>query len=174
MRKKLYLLLIILVLGITVTTYAATTSKEPTSEETNIAPEKSPVEEQLEMLEKGIVPTKPEETALLWAKAVKMRNGALQYALFTPKLKQKHKQALEQSHWVTGISSPWVESYKIISQKENKDKTIEVTVELALATSTGSAGKEVAKLTLVQEGEQWFIKELKSKDGQETGIWSAP
>jgi hypothetical protein len=176
MMKKSILLATTLALGITSASFASAnpSSVNPvvgTEEELTI---KSSLQEQLEMLERGIVPTTPEETISTWAKAVKDRNGALQYALFVENSKLGQKKSLEQFHWVTGVSSPWVESYKVISQKENPDKTLDVVVEFDLATSAGYAGKDPAKLTLIKKGDQWFIRDLGPYNEQAVGIWNTP
>jgi hypothetical protein len=177
MIKKSILLATALALGITTASIASAQPSTVTSGGVGTEEElmiKSSLQEQLEMLERGIVPTTPEETISTWAKAVKNRNGALQYALFVENLKLGQKQAMEQFHWVTGASSPWVESYKVISQIENPDKTLDVVVEFDLATSTGYAGKDQAKLTLVKINDQWFIKDLGPSNEQAVGIWTTP
>jgi hypothetical protein len=174
--KKSFILATALVMGITTASYTAYAGQEQRNE---VAPleqpiQKSSLEEQLEMLERGIVPTTSEGTIQLWANAVKDRNGALQYALFTKESKVGLKKSLEAFHWVSGASSPWVESFKIISNKENKDKSLTVVVEFELATSTGFAGVDRAKLTLVKIGEQWFIKDLGPSNEKAVGIWNTP
>lgn len=73
------------------------------------------------MLESAIVPTSSQETVQLWAKAVKNRNGALQYALFTENTKQGSKASFTHFHWVTGASSPWVETFQITHLPENSE-----------------------------------------------------
>ncbi|MBY0120537.1 hypothetical protein [Bacillus sp. S/N-304-OC-R1] len=175
MFKKMMMLVAALVLGISTAAFAGSfnsVEKSTVSSEKEV--EKSSIEEQLEMLEMGIVSTNPDLTVETWANAVKLRNGALQYALLTKDAKASVKELFEKYHWVTGVSSPWVESSKVISKKENNDKTIQYVVEFRLATSTGYGGKDYAALTLVKMGDQWFINTIKSASDHAVGIWKTP
>lgn len=178
MLKKMSMLIAILVLGISTVAFAGSLNgtKNSTVTETSSVQEveKSSLEEQLEMLEMGIVPTHPDETVEIWAKAVKQRNGALQYALMTKEAKASVKNAFEKFHWVTGVSSPWVESFKVINKKEQKDKTFIYEVEFRLATSTGYAGKDYATLMVGKNGDQWFIEKIKATSDNAVGIWKTP
>ncbi len=45
----------------------------------------------IELLEKVLVPQTATEAALTWAKGVKTRNGALQFAVLSPELRGKAK-----------------------------------------------------------------------------------
>ena len=134
---------------------------------------KSSIEERVEMLEESIVPTTPKATVDTFAKAVKSRNGAVQYALFPKEIRVGLTKSMENSHWVTGVSSPWVETYRIISQKEKvKNKRIEYIVEFDLFTSTGKAGKDQARLTVEKIGEKWLITSLGPVSEHSIGIWN--
>ncbi|MED4755032.1 hypothetical protein [Brevibacillus choshinensis] len=132
--------------------------------------------EQLKLLESAIVPTTAQDTVELWAKAVQMRNGALQYALFTQNAKLGVKAPLESFHWVTGASSPWVEQYRIERlQVENEQPHEQVfQVEFDLVTSKGTYGTDQAKVTVVQQGHQWFIQGLGPVSEKSVGIWNTP
>nr|WP_106783133.1 hypothetical protein [Lysinibacillus timonensis] len=130
------------------------------------------VEERLNMLELSIVGTTPEETISRFAEAVKTRNGALQYALFLPEARVGLTAELEHSHWVTGVSSPWVETYKIVSQKEIDKNKIEFQVQFDLYISTGFAGKDTARLTVEKVNERWYITSLGPVTEKEVGIWN--
>jgi hypothetical protein len=132
------------------------------------------LEEQLRMLEQAIVPTTPEETIQTWAKSVQLRNGALQYALGTQGLKEGLKTSLEQFHWVTGASSPWVETYKVVNKEEKRDESIEYVVEFDLVTSSGKAGKDQAVLSLIKHGDQWLIRGISPASEKAIGIWNTP
>jgi len=46
------------------------------------------------------------------------RNGALQYAVISPELREINLPLYEDFRWVTGTSSPWVESFEIVSERE--------------------------------------------------------
>lgn len=170
MLKRSIILTAVLALGISTAAWAGQKETAVRGNETV----KTSIQEQLERLEDGIIPTEPNDTVQLWAKAVKARNGALQYALFTENIKAGVKQSFEQFHWVTGASSPWVEKFKVTGQEEQKDKSILYTVEFKLATSNGKAGIDKAKVSLVQSGEQWLISSIAPADESAIGIWNTP
>jgi hypothetical protein len=104
----------------------------------------------------------PEDAALLWGKGVKERNGALQYAVMSDELKKIYKEHLDKNYpaWVTGFSSPWVEKYEIIEAKRVSKGEYEVIMQFSLATSAGSEGKHLAKLSTYNEGQFWVINNV--------------
>lgn len=108
----------------------------------------------------------PDDTALLWGKGVQERNGALQYAVMSAELKKAYKEALDKniSSWVTGFSSPWVDKFEIIESKRISAGEYEITMQFSLATSTGSAGKHLAKLSIIKEGQYWVINNVKADE----------
>lgn len=72
----------------------------------------------ISMLERAMAPQKIEDVATLFAKANKERNGAVQFMLFSDQLKNKYKD--KWPYWVSGISSPWITSYKITKIDQGK------------------------------------------------------
>ncbi|MGB9867404.1 MAG: copper amine oxidase N-terminal domain-containing protein [Bacillota bacterium] len=70
-------------------------------------------ERRVAMLEAALVGEDPVWVANAWADAVKNRNGAVQFALLSPELREKYRPAFEQLGWVTWVSGPWVESYQV-------------------------------------------------------------
>src|SRR3712207_3307429 len=70
------------------------------------------------MLEHALAPQTAQDAALAWAKGVKTRNGALQFAVLSTELRNKRATEYANLNWVTGASSPWVSNYKISSQKQ--------------------------------------------------------
>ena len=132
------------------------------------------MEDRLNLLESGIIPVNPDETVNLWAKAVQMRNGALQYALFTDNVKAGTRKSFEEFHWVTGVSSPWVESFKVTKKENLPDKSIQYFVEFNMATSTGSAGKDYATVTVVEKDGQWLVNSIAPTKENTYGIWNTP
>jgi hypothetical protein len=98
----------------------------------------------------------PEETALVYAKGVKSRNGAMQYSLLSNKLKAEFRKKMGNEIWVTGVSSPWVSNYKIISKKKASG-VHKITIKFNWATSTGSAGSTQEELTIAKENGKWRI-----------------
>ena len=104
----------------------------------------------------------PAEAAVTWANGLKMRSAAMQYSVLNSELKKGYKQQLEESapNWVTGISSPWIESYKIVKNElEGKDK-YKIELIFSTATSTGPAGDYRAILTLLREKDYWRIADI--------------
>lgn len=75
-----------------------------------------------------------QDVASQWAKAVQKRDGKTQYSLMSSELQKKVYKDYQESNWVTGVSSPWVDSYRI----EPDDHTAVVTY--TYMTSTGFAG----------------------------------
>ncbi|SOC22547.1 hypothetical protein SAMN05880501_11446 [Ureibacillus xyleni] len=134
--------------------------------------QKSSLQERLDMLELSVLPTSSEEAIANFAKAVKLRNGALQYALLSENEKAKVTKKFEENHWVTGGSSPWVETYQVVSEKELKAGTkMEYVVEFHLFTSTGKAGTDQARLTVEKNGNNWFITNIEPTSKKSVGIW---
>lgn len=105
----------------------------------------------------------PEETALVYAKGVKNRNGIMQYSVLSQRLKEVFKKEMWNEHWVTGVSSPWVADYEIVSNKK-AIIAYKVTVKFNWATSTGSAGSTQEQLTIAKEDGKWRIVNIKPID----------
>jgi len=107
----------------------------------------------ISLLEAALAPKTPQSVAISWAKAAKNRNGAIQYMLMCPDLQQKYLSNLEALNWVTGISSPWVSDFKILSQRKNAKSWI-FTIQYVLSTSGKSAGTDVDTITVVRADTQ--------------------
>ncbi len=105
---------------------------------------------------------KPEEAVNIWSNGLKMRSAAMQYSVMTNKLKKEYVTQLEEnfSNWVTGMSSPWVDSFKIVKFEKLNDNTYTFNVVLYTKTSTGPAGDYNAKLTIVKEKDFWRISNI--------------
>lgn len=80
-----------------------------------------------------------------WAEAVKSRDGRAQFALMTKALQNKVHDEFAGLNWVTGTSSPWVESYTVTAQDGG------ARVTFTYATSTGPAGSYSQDLTFKEE-----------------------
>jgi beta-lactamase regulating signal transducer with metallopeptidase domain len=72
---------------------------------------------------------------LNWAEAVKQRLGKTQYAMMTKALQNKSYDELAGLNWVTGVSSPWVESYGI----DERDSGIRIYYFYASSAFPGSS-----------------------------------
>ncbi|HHW14480.1 MAG TPA: hypothetical protein GXX28_06070 [Firmicutes bacterium] len=132
------------------------------------SPQGSPVSEkelgalrrQVELLQSALAAETPEEAVRAWAKYVKLRNGAAQFALMSPELRAKERSRFEEANWVTGVSSPWVERFTVVSRGPAGDGKREYEVRFSLATSTGPAGTEAARLLVERREDRWCISRI--------------
>ncbi|HEY8342351.1 MAG TPA: copper amine oxidase N-terminal domain-containing protein [Calditerricola sp.] len=116
---------------------------------------KRSLERRVELLEQALAPHSPQEAVHTWARGVKERNGALQFAVMTPEWKAKMEPYLSPS-WVTGVSSPWVDDYTITEANGAGDRR-QFTVRFALRTSTGPAGSFVSTVTVERRDNHWYV-----------------
>ena len=110
---------------------------------------------------------KPEDAVNVWSEGLKMRTAAMQYCVMTNVLKKKYAAQLEETapNWVTGMSSPWIDSYKIIKKEDKTNEMIIYTVEFETVTSTGPFEKYKAILTIIKEGDFWRISNVSMDEG---------
>ncbi|MGE5607265.1 MAG: copper amine oxidase N-terminal domain-containing protein, partial [Bacteroidota bacterium] len=94
---------------------------------------------QVRLLEEALAPKDPLNAAETWARGVKTRNGALQYAVMSPELKKEHFAKFVDSNWSTGVSSPWVESYEITEKHNFNNEIFRFEIEFSYTDSTKSA-----------------------------------
>jgi len=116
---------------------------------------KRSLERRVARLEEALAPETPQAAVHTWARGVKVRNGALQFAVMTPELKAKMEPYLSPS-WVTGVSSPWVDDYTITEANGAGDRR-QFTVRFALRTSTGPAGSFVSTVTVERRDNHWYV-----------------
>lgn len=86
-----------------------------------------------------------------WAEAVKKRDGKAQYDLLSPTCQSAVYHDYSTEGWVTGVSSPWVESYAISVDQNSAAVTYQY------ATSTGSAGTYEQTLSFVEQNGKFSI-----------------
>jgi len=115
------------------------------------------LQRQVELLEKALAARAPKEAAETWAKGVKLRNGALQFAVFSPELKEHERSKYEKAGWTTGTSSPWVTESKITGEKQLANEQWEYEVTFEKATSIGKSKEEATKVTVKRHGDFWYI-----------------
>jgi hypothetical protein len=121
----------------------------------------------ISLLENALVPQTAREAAQTWAKGIKTRNGALQFAVLSPELRSKMEADYGKLNWVTGASSPWVESYKITRQVQQGGGW-EFEIQYQMMTSTGSAGTQTDRIRVNKlpiddtHPEGWYITQLSS------------
>jgi hypothetical protein len=74
--------------------------------------EETAVEIAKSLVPKGMA-IKMNTLAAQWAKAIKNRDGKAQYELLSAELQPEFKDYYESINWVTGVSSPWVNGWRI-------------------------------------------------------------
>ncbi len=132
------------------------------------------LQRQIELLQHWIAPQSPEEAVQTWAEAIKARNGAVQYAVLSPALQKKTRKQFEELNWVTGVSSPWVDSYTVSEGVQTGVGERAFDVLFKLATSTGSAGEGTLKVTVRQSDDQWSLSGIQAGTGGDLGITVIP
>ena len=108
----------------------------------------------------------PEAAAEVWAQGLMRRSAAMQYAVMDDDLKARYEKALETTapNWVTGVSSPWVSQYAIISQEDTHPGTVVLTLDIDTATSSGPAQTLHAVLTVAYHGGFWRISSIQANE----------
>ena len=118
--------------------------------------------QQVLQLEQAIAPQSPQHAVETWARGVRTRNGALQFAILSPSMRHAHESAFVAANWVTGGSSPWVDRYQIMSKKQQGETWL-FEIEYHLMTSSGSFGTETQQLAVSyfpltgERMEGWYI-----------------
>ena len=107
-----------------------------------------------------------DETVQKWAEGVRTRNGALQFAMFSPKVKEKELSSFEKlGGWITGVSSPWAESYEISKGIPKTQDSFEFQVKFSMATSDGK-GFMINNVLVQRNNKNWYISEIRAEDGR--------
>lgn len=108
----------------------------------------------------------PEEAASTWASGLLKRSAALQYAVMDDTLKAEYARQLETSspNWVTGVSSPWVEDFRIENVESPNENTRVAELVFSTATSTGPAGEYTAVLQLKRQGSFWRVSKIEQDE----------
>ncbi len=101
----------------------------------------------------------PEAAASLWAEGLKQRSAALQYAAMSDMLKEEYQKRLQTTapNWVTGVSSPWVDSYTIVSMKESGANSRVAELTFTLVSSGSPAQTYNASLLLAEQNGFWRV-----------------
>lgn len=108
--------------------------------------------------------TSPEEVAKIWAKGESTRNGVFHYAVACDELKNEIIKNLgkpEESFWIVGGSSPWLDKYEIISNKKLSDFIYETKIKFYWATSYAPIEITETTLIIMKNGDIWCVKEVK-------------
>lgn len=99
-----------------------------------------------------------------WAEAVKTRNGKLQYALMSPDLRNKYYSTFVDLRWVTGVSSPWVESFEITEIYRLDDRGFKYEVVFTYTDSTKSKYFTTEYVTTSCLDDGWYISAIERVD----------
>lgn len=141
-----------------------------------IAPESESLLKQVRLLESAVAAKTPEEAVDTWARAIKARNGALQYAILSQRLKERQRESFEAAGWVTGTSSPWLERYNIGRAQENADGTRTFRVQFDYRTSEDAdkpeRWDEIASFPVIVEQKEgrWYVSALPTEWATQSAI----
>ena len=107
----------------------------------------------------------PEGAAEVWAKGLRRRSAALQYSVMSTELKEDYASQLEDSapNWVAGQSSPWIQSFEIVSAEQSGEGLYVIELVFSTMTSTGPAGEHRAVLTIARDGDFWRITKISAE-----------
>lgn len=127
----------------------------------------------IERFESAMVPSTAKEALDSWVKGIQTRNGALQFAVFSPELRTKTKKEFEDYYWITGGSSPHLSKIEKLKTKSLNKTTTQFSFDYGLVASNwkGKGSAEVTVQKLKSKGyEGWFITNIKMKNPNDTGI----
>ena len=108
----------------------------------------------------------PIEAAKIWGTGLKNRNAALQYAVMTDELKEKYRAEIEKNapNWVTGFSSPWIDSFSILNIKNTALNIYIIEILFYFSISTDHYGSSKAFLNLSLEDSFYKINKISMDD----------
>jgi hypothetical protein len=92
----------------------------------------------------------------MYAKSVKGRNGAIQFALMNRDNRMSNYSNLNDLNFVTGVSSPWVDSYEILSTGDN---TFKITFHLK-TSEPKDVITMVSNIKFIEDGFTFRIESL--------------
>ncbi|ERI07852.1 hypothetical protein [Aneurinibacillus aneurinilyticus] len=140
-------------------------------------PDATNLAKQVKFLEDALFPTTAEYALQTWIQGIQNRNGALQYAVFSPELRAKTKKNFDNNSWVTGGSSPHMGKVENIQTKNLNNDRVQFTFDYPLIAQgeTIGIGKAVVIIQKLksEDGNRedgWFITNIKLKNLEDTGI----
>lgn len=173
-KSKLLLLILfsILICGLYYGTVNEKTNDTLPSFEEKITEGKqlTPLERQLMSFMTGLMVTEPKQAVELWILGVNNRSGAVQYAMLSPSLRKQSRSKFEETHWITGQSSPSVSNFHFTKVKKLSESQMRHTVKYDLWASYGDFGGG-EKIIIVEKNlepfqEYWFISSITTKYNQ--------
>ena len=130
----------------------------------------NPLEIQLMSFNNGLHVGEPKQAVELWILGVKNRSGAVQYAMLSPSLQKQSKKKFEETHWVTGGSSPWVSNFRLTKVEKLNESRMRYTVKYDLKASYANFGSWQKIITVEKNiepfREYWFISSITTKYNQ--------
>lgn len=118
----------------------------------------------ISLLESALAPKDSYTAAKTWAEGVKTRNGALQYAVMSPELREDVYSDFVKLNWTTGTSSPWIQSFEVIDRGKIDDETFWYAVEFTHTDSTKSTFTTREYVTVKNYEGNWLIASLEKVD----------
>ena len=118
----------------------------------------------INLLEQALAAKDPFTAAKTWAEGVKTRNGALQYAVMSPELKEEMYDNFVQLNWTTGTSSPWVKSYEISEKYRVDNETYRYEVKFIYTDSTSSTFSMIKYITVSMHENNWLVSSIENID----------
>lgn len=165
-KPLLLVLFSLLICGLSYGTVNAEANDTPPSFEEEIIEGKqlTPLESQLMSFMTGLMVTEPKQAVELWIFGVNNRSGAVQYAMLSPSLRKQSRRKFEQTHWITGQSSPSVSNFRFIKVEKLSESKMRYTVKYDLWASYGDFGGG-QKIIILEKNlepfkENWFISSI--------------
>ncbi len=118
----------------------------------------------IQLLEQALSPKDAISAAETYAEGVKMRNGAQQFAVMSPGLREEKYSYFADLNWVTGTSSPWIESYSIKEVAKIDDTSFRYEAEFNYTDSTGSKFTEKEYITVKNFNDTWLVSSIDRLD----------
>lgn len=108
--------------------------------------------------------TSPEQVISIWANAENTRNGVFHYTVACDELKNKIIKEWgepEDSFWIYGGSSPWLDKYEILYNKKLNDSEYEAKIKFFWISAGGPSKPTETTLRIVKNKDRWCVKEAK-------------
>ncbi|MGI6317606.1 MAG: stalk domain-containing protein [Dethiobacteria bacterium] len=121
----------------------------------------------ISLLESALAPKDPDAAVKTWAEGVKTRNGALQYAVMTPELKEESYSDFVKMNWSTGTSSPWIKSFEVYERSKVNGETYRYEVVFTYTDSTKKTFTDTQYVTVVNCEGNWLVSSLDKFDVKE-------
>ncbi len=111
----------------------------------------------ISLLEQALILQDHLAAVTTWAEAVKMRNGALQYALLSPDLQSVKYDSFAYLNWSTGTSSPWIKEYTVSEKGKPAADTYLYQVAYTYTDSTQNTWKSYESIEVKKHDKGWHI-----------------